>query len=86
VSYHHGYEVARAHGEAGPTTRLVPLTVDGLTVHPYETGAGPRPVDPRWRCPGEAAVASYEHGYEVVRARRDLPVPGLALVGSGAAP
>jgi hypothetical protein len=25
-----GYEVVRAHGEAGSTARLVPLTVDGL--------------------------------------------------------
>ena len=30
VSYQHGYEVVHAHGEAGPTARLVPLTVDGL--------------------------------------------------------
>lgn len=30
VSYQHGYEVVRAHGETGPTSRLVPLTVDGL--------------------------------------------------------
>lgn len=30
VSYQHGYEVVRAHGETGPTARLVPLTVDGL--------------------------------------------------------
>lgn len=30
VSYQHGYEVVRSHGETGSTARLVPLTVDGL--------------------------------------------------------
>jgi hypothetical protein len=30
ASYEHAYELVRAHGEAGWTARLVPLTVDGL--------------------------------------------------------
>jgi Protein of unknown function (DUF2637) len=30
VSYEHAYALVRAHGEAGWTGRLVPLTVDGL--------------------------------------------------------
>jgi hypothetical protein len=30
ASYEHGYDLVRAHGEAGWTARLVPLTVDGL--------------------------------------------------------
>jgi hypothetical protein len=30
VSYEHAYALVRAHGEDGWTTRLVPLTVDGL--------------------------------------------------------
>jgi hypothetical protein len=30
ISYHHAYELVRAHGESGPTARLVPFTVDGL--------------------------------------------------------
>jgi hypothetical protein len=30
VSYEHGYALVRAHGEAGWTARLIPLTVDGL--------------------------------------------------------
>jgi Protein of unknown function (DUF2637) len=30
ASYQHAYELVRAHGEAGWTVRLVPLTVDGL--------------------------------------------------------
>ena len=30
VSYRHGYEVVRTHGESASTARLVPLTVDGL--------------------------------------------------------
>ena len=30
VSYEHAYDLVRAHGEAGWTARLVPLTVDGL--------------------------------------------------------
>jgi hypothetical protein len=29
-SYEHAYDLVRAHGEAGWTARLVPLTVDGL--------------------------------------------------------
>jgi len=29
ISYHHAYELVVAHGESGPTARLVPLTVDG---------------------------------------------------------
>jgi hypothetical protein len=29
-SYEHAYALVRAHGEAGWTARLVPLTVDGL--------------------------------------------------------
>src|ERR1700735_1796841 len=30
ASYEHAYDLVRAHGEAGWTGRLVPLTVDGL--------------------------------------------------------
>ena len=30
ASYEHAYDLVRAHGEAGWTARLVPLTVDGL--------------------------------------------------------
>ncbi len=30
ASYEHAYELVQAHGEAGWTGRLVPLTVDGL--------------------------------------------------------
>ena len=30
ASYEHAYALVRAHGEAGLTGRLVPLTVDGL--------------------------------------------------------
>ncbi|MPY81604.1 MAG: DUF2637 domain-containing protein, partial [Actinophytocola sp.] len=30
ISYDHAYALVRAHGESGPTARLVPLTVDGL--------------------------------------------------------
>jgi hypothetical protein len=30
ASYEHAYALVRAHGEAGSTGRLVPLTVDGL--------------------------------------------------------
>jgi hypothetical protein len=30
VSYEHAYAFVRAHGQAGWTGRLVPLTVDGL--------------------------------------------------------
>jgi hypothetical protein len=30
ASYEHTYALVRAHGEAGWTARLVPLTVDGL--------------------------------------------------------
>lgn len=30
ISYRHAYELVAAHGESGPTARLVPLTVDGL--------------------------------------------------------
>src|SRR6201987_873996 len=30
ASYEHAYALVRAHGEAGRTGRLVPLTVDGL--------------------------------------------------------
>jgi hypothetical protein len=30
ASYEHVYDLVRAHGEAGWTARLIPLTVDGL--------------------------------------------------------
>jgi hypothetical protein len=30
ASYEHAYDLVRAHGEAGCTARLIPLTVDGL--------------------------------------------------------
>ena len=30
ISYRHGYELVRSHGESGATARLVPFTVDGL--------------------------------------------------------
>jgi Protein of unknown function (DUF2637) len=30
ASYEHAYDLVRAHGEAGSTARLIPLTVDGL--------------------------------------------------------
>jgi hypothetical protein len=30
ISYRHAYQLVRAHGESGPTARLVPFTVDGL--------------------------------------------------------
>jgi hypothetical protein len=30
ASYEHAFDLVRAHGEAGWTARLVPLTVDGL--------------------------------------------------------
>ena len=30
ISYRHAYELVHAHGETGPTARLVPFTVDGL--------------------------------------------------------
>lgn len=30
ASYEHAYDLVQAHGEAGWTARLVPLTVDGL--------------------------------------------------------
>ncbi|MEV0662163.1 DUF2637 domain-containing protein [Actinomadura luteofluorescens] len=30
ISYRHAYELVHAHGESGPTARLVPFTVDGL--------------------------------------------------------
>jgi Protein of unknown function (DUF2637) len=30
VSYEHAYALVHAHGEAGWTARLIPLTVDGL--------------------------------------------------------
>ena len=30
ASYEHAYDLVRAHGEAGWTARLIPLTVDGL--------------------------------------------------------
>jgi Protein of unknown function (DUF2637) len=30
ISHQHAYELARSHGEAGLTARLLPFTVDGL--------------------------------------------------------
>jgi Protein of unknown function (DUF2637) len=30
VSYWHAYDVVRAHGESGATSRLEPVTIDGL--------------------------------------------------------
>jgi hypothetical protein len=34
ASYEHAYALVPAHGEAGRTGRLVPLTVDGLIYVP----------------------------------------------------
>lgn len=34
ASYEHAYALVRAHGEAGWTARLMPLTVDGLIAQP----------------------------------------------------
>jgi hypothetical protein len=54
ASYEHAYDLVRAHGEAGWTARLVPLTVDGLI---YESSMvmldsarrkAPVPVLARW--------------------------------------
>jgi Protein of unknown function (DUF2637) len=54
ASYEHAYALVRAHGEAGWTGRLVPLTVDGLVyassmvmLHSARRGT-PVPALARW--------------------------------------
>jgi hypothetical protein len=54
ASYEHAYALVRAHGEAGWTGRLVPLTVDGLiyassmVMLDSARGKAPVPALARW--------------------------------------
>ena len=92
ASYEHAYALVRAHGEAGWTCRLVPLTVDGLiyasSMVMLDSARRKVPVPPlaRWLlCLGIAATlaANVAHGLghgppgAVVAAW-----PAVALVGS----
>jgi hypothetical protein len=71
ASYEHAYDLVQAHGEAGCTARLVPLTVDGrvyagsmVMLDPARRGM-PVPALVRWLLgPGIAATlaANVAHG------------------------
>ena len=69
ISYQHGYELVRSHGESGVTARLLPFTVDGLiwaasmVVPPTMVRAGLAGT----RRPGHGAVP---HGAGPVREER----------------
>ena len=78
ASYEHAYDLVRAHGEAGWTARLVPLTVDGLiyassmVMLDCARGKMPAPALARWLlCLGITATlaANVAHGSRA-------PMPG----------
>jgi hypothetical protein len=78
ASYEHAYALVRAHGEAGWTGRLVPLTVDGLiyassmvmldSPAPQDTGSGAGEMAPRLGIAATLAlVGSFELLMMVIR-------------------
>src|SRR5712692_6822858 len=92
ISYRHAYELVSAHGEAGVTARLVPLTVDGLILAAsmliLDASRRNHPVPPlaRW-CLGTGIVATI--GANLAHGLGHGPVgalisawPALALAGS----
>jgi hypothetical protein len=92
VSYEHAYDLVRAHGEAGWTARLVPLTVDGLiyassmVMLDSARRATPVPALARWLLGlGIAATlaANVAHGLGHGLAGAAVAAwPAVALVGS----
>jgi hypothetical protein len=79
ASYEHAYHLVRAHGEAGWTARLVPLTVDGLIYASSMVMLDsahrkvPVPARARWLLgPGIAATRG-----QVLRPGRARARPGL---------
>lgn len=92
VSYQHGYEVVRTHGESASTARLVPLTVDGLIyassmvmLHSARSGV-PVPGLARWLLGlGITATlaANVAHGWAHGPVGAAVAAwPAIALVGS----
>jgi hypothetical protein len=92
ASYEHAYDLVRAHGEAGWTARLVPLTVDGLiyassmVILDCARRNGPVPALARWLLGlGIAATlaANVAHGLGHGLAGAAVATwPAVALVGS----
>jgi cytochrome b561 len=92
ASYEHAYDLVRAHGEAGWTARLIPLTVDGLiyassmVMLDSARRATPVPALARWLLGlGIAATlaANVAHGLGHDLAGAAVAAwPAVALVGS----
>ena len=92
ASYEHAYDLVRAHGEAGWTARLIPLTVDGLiyassmVMLDSARRAMPVPALARWLLGlGIAATlaANVAHGLGHGLAGAAVAAwPAVALVGS----
>ena len=92
ASYEHAYDLVRAHGEAGWTARLVPLTVDGLIYASSMVMLGcarrkaPVPALARW-LPGlgiaATLAANVAHGLgHGLMGAAVAAWPAVALVGS----
>ena len=88
ASYEHAYDLVRAHGEAGWTARLVPLTVDGLiyasSMVILNSALRKTPVPPlaRWLLSlGIAATLAANVAHGLAGAAVDA-WPAVALVGS----
>jgi hypothetical protein len=62
ASYEHAYDLVRAHGEAGWTARLVPLTVDGLIYASSMVMPGLRAKEGAGSGAGALAAGAGHHG------------------------
>jgi hypothetical protein len=81
ASYEHAYDLVRAHGEAGWTARLVPLTLDGLRVVRRSSCVKSGALDPRdpRSVPRRPATCTTLQEYLSAKARRkgeDLRITG----------
>ena len=91
ASYEHAYDLVRAHGEAGWTARLVPLTVDGLiyassmVMLDSARQKAPVPRLARWLGLGIAATLAANVAHDLGHGLIGVGVaawPAVALVGS----
>jgi hypothetical protein len=92
ISYRHAYELVSTHGETGVTARLVPFTVDGLTLAAsmltLDANRRHRPAPPlARRCLGAGIVATA--GANLAHGLGHGPIgalvsawPAVALAGS----
>ena len=68
ASYEHAYALVRAHGEAGWTARLMPLTVDGLIAQPAPAA-----------CPTARSASGCTCRTRPVTAHRAIMVSGIVV-------